>query len=213
MLQEKLYPGWARWPRKWWNMAGGWNRIVLFWILVLGMSAVVISVISTDVISWDKLNHDFLPTNEVSRSFLASFILVMDLLIVMQVSEQIGFLSGFWISIFLWPVSQKRSHFLPVSPSNELPRMLHISKDLCPISYTFSVFKQNFGVMSHRNTLSDTVYISTLLWTPLELFQFLLKSLKLRSYLSSFDLTSRLLVSFIDIFWPRYVTMKLHVYC
>ena len=42
-------------------------------------------VITTDWINWDEMNHDFMPTNEVSRAFLASFILVMDLLIVMQV--------------------------------------------------------------------------------------------------------------------------------
>ncbi|XP_060605837.1 transmembrane protein 117-like isoform X2 [Ruditapes philippinarum] len=82
MLQEKLYPGWARPVRTWWKR--GWNRIILFWIVVLVTSFVVIFVIATDYIQWDKLNRDFLPTNEVSRAFLASFILVMDLLIVMQ---------------------------------------------------------------------------------------------------------------------------------
>ncbi|KTF94277.1 hypothetical protein cypCar_00041445, partial [Cyprinus carpio] len=41
-------------------------------------------VISTDWISWDNLNRGFLPSDEVSRAFLASFILVFDLLIVMQ---------------------------------------------------------------------------------------------------------------------------------
>ena len=88
MLQEKLYPHWAKLPRKWWNGNGGWNRIILFWVMVVAASTVVISVISTDVISWDRLNRDFMPTNEVSRSFLASFILVMDLLIVMQVGTR-----------------------------------------------------------------------------------------------------------------------------
>ncbi|KAI2648664.1 Transmembrane protein 117 [Labeo rohita] len=33
---------------------------------------------------WDNLNRGFLPSDEVSRAFLASFILVFDLLIVMQ---------------------------------------------------------------------------------------------------------------------------------
>ncbi|KAL4225408.1 hypothetical protein ACF0H5_016098 [Mactra antiquata] len=82
MLQEKLYPGWARPVRNWWKR--GYNRIILFWIIVFITSFVVIFVIATDYIQWDKLNRDFLPTNEVSRAFLASFILVMDLLIVMQ---------------------------------------------------------------------------------------------------------------------------------
>ncbi len=39
----------------------------------------------SDWINWDTLNDPFVATNEASRSFLASFILVMDLLIVMQV--------------------------------------------------------------------------------------------------------------------------------
>ena len=83
MLQEKLYPGFARPFRRWWNR--GWNRIILFWTICLTTSGVVIMVISTDWINWDSLNRDFVASNEISRSFLASFILVMDLLIVMQV--------------------------------------------------------------------------------------------------------------------------------
>ncbi|XP_052798505.1 transmembrane protein 117-like isoform X2 [Mya arenaria] len=82
MLQEKLYPGWARPVRKWWR--AGFHRIILFWIIVVITSFIVIFVIATDYIQWDLLNRDFMPTNEVARAFLASFILVMDLLIVMQ---------------------------------------------------------------------------------------------------------------------------------
>ena len=44
-----------------------------------------------DWINWDTLNAYFVATNEASRSFLASFILVMDLLIVMQVCLRCGF--------------------------------------------------------------------------------------------------------------------------
>nr|KAG5685607.1 hypothetical protein BaRGS_022171 [Batillaria attramentaria] len=60
------------------------GRIILFWIIVAVSSFIVIFVIATDYIQWDKLNHDFLHSNEVSRAFLASFILVMDIVIVMQ---------------------------------------------------------------------------------------------------------------------------------
>lgn len=49
------------------------------------MTIVVSTAISTDYVNWDRLNRDFVATNELSRAFLASFILVMDLLIVMQV--------------------------------------------------------------------------------------------------------------------------------
>ena len=49
------------------------------------MTIVVSTAISTDYVNWDRLNRDFVATNELSRAFLASIILVMDLLIVMQV--------------------------------------------------------------------------------------------------------------------------------
>jgi len=49
------------------------------------MSAVVATAITTDYLNWDEISRDFMPTNELSRAFLASFILVMDLFIVMQV--------------------------------------------------------------------------------------------------------------------------------
>ncbi|XP_050411301.1 transmembrane protein 117 isoform X2 [Patella vulgata] len=82
MLQEKLYPNWAVGFRKWWKT--GYRRVIAFWIIVLLMSFIVIFVITTDYIEWDKLNRGFLPTNELSRAFLASFILVFDIIIVMQ---------------------------------------------------------------------------------------------------------------------------------
>ncbi|KAL0612261.1 Bifunctional coenzyme A synthase, partial [Plecturocebus cupreus] len=55
-----------------------------FWTVLFTLTSVVVLVITTDWISWDKLNRGFLPSDEVSRAFLASFILVFDLLIVMQ---------------------------------------------------------------------------------------------------------------------------------
>lgn len=92
MLQEKLYPSWAKFARKWWNT--GVNRIILFWFIVCISSFIVIFVIATDYINWDSLNRDFLHTNELSRAFLASFILVLDITIVMQVG---GFAGGSFI--------------------------------------------------------------------------------------------------------------------
>jgi len=83
MLQDKLYPHWAKRVRKWWNAK--YHRIILFWITIIVTSTVVVLVISTDWINWDTLNRDFLPRNELARGFLASFILVLDLVIVMQV--------------------------------------------------------------------------------------------------------------------------------
>jgi ABC-type Fe3+ transport system permease subunit len=83
MLQEKLYPNWAKRARKWWNT--GIRRIILFWTVVVLTSFLVVFVIATDYINWDRLNHDFLHSNELSRAILASFILVLDITIVMQV--------------------------------------------------------------------------------------------------------------------------------
>ena len=84
MLQEKLSPKWAVGARKWWNTR--YNRIILFWIVVVTSSFIVVFVIATDYINWDSLNRDFLHSNELSRAILASFILVMDITIVMQVN-------------------------------------------------------------------------------------------------------------------------------
>ena len=82
-FQDKLYPHWNVWLRKIWKT--GWTRIYMFWIVLIVATAIVATGIITDFVRWDTLNRDFVSTNELSRAFLASFILVMDLLIVMQV--------------------------------------------------------------------------------------------------------------------------------
>ncbi|XP_077995115.1 transmembrane protein 117-like isoform X2 [Glandiceps talaboti] len=97
MLQDKLYPGWARRLRAFWGR--GYNRIILFWVVWILMTLLVVMIITTDWINWDNVNRDFLPTNEVSRAFLASFILVMDLLIVMQDWDFPHFESAFDIKL------------------------------------------------------------------------------------------------------------------
>lgn len=65
------------------------------------MTIVVSTAISTDYVNWDKLNRDFVASNELSRAFLASFILVMDLMIVMQVD-----LTNIplWLLRFVFPI-------------------------------------------------------------------------------------------------------------
>ncbi|XP_073476051.1 transmembrane protein 117 isoform X3 [Aquarana catesbeiana] len=82
MLQDSQYPDWGKSARAFWRR--GNIRIILFWTVLFSLTSVVVLVITTDWISWDKLNRGFLPSDEVSRAFLASFILVFDLLIVMQ---------------------------------------------------------------------------------------------------------------------------------
>ncbi|XP_067935642.1 transmembrane protein 117-like isoform X2 [Watersipora subatra] len=82
MLQERFYPEYAKAAKVWWRT--GYHRIILFWCMAVVATILVIMVIATDWIRWDNINASFLATNELSRAFLASFILVMDLLIVMQ---------------------------------------------------------------------------------------------------------------------------------
>ncbi|PSN39525.1 hypothetical protein C0J52_12396 [Blattella germanica] len=83
MLQDNLYPHWAPCFRQIWRRSNV-PRILIFWVGSVVATSVVVTLIVSDWISWDKLNRDFVATTEVSRAFLASFILVMDLLIVMQ---------------------------------------------------------------------------------------------------------------------------------
>uniref|UniRef100_A0A672SJF7 Transmembrane protein 117 n=1 Tax=Sinocyclocheilus grahami TaxID=75366 RepID=A0A672SJF7_SINGR len=63
---------------------GTWMGDFVTATVLFSLTSVVVLVISTDWIRWDNLNRGFLPSDEVSRAFLASFILVFDLLIIMQ---------------------------------------------------------------------------------------------------------------------------------
>ena len=83
MLQDNLYPCWATGLRRFWRNHG-YVRIVVFWSGSVGITTLVVYLIVSDDISWDNLNQDFIASTELSRAFLASSILVMDLLIVMQ---------------------------------------------------------------------------------------------------------------------------------
>ena len=65
---------------------GGYLRIIAFWAIGLGMTACVVAVIALDIIDWDRISSMFPSTNELARSFLASFIVSLDLLQIMQVS-------------------------------------------------------------------------------------------------------------------------------
>ena len=88
----------------------------MFWIVLIIATAIVATGIISDFIKWDSLNRDFVSTNELSRAFLASFILVMDLLIVMQVS----------VNNISWGTPQcmysckpSTMHYKPIVPEND----------------------------------------------------------------------------------------------
>eukprot|EP00794_Sanderia_malayensis_P012796 gene12796-14109_t len=122
MLQESSkYPNWAKAPRNWWKGNKGWNRVVLFWAVLLVLTAIVASAIISDYIRWDTLNRDFIHTSEIGRGFLASFILVMDLMIVMQDWDFPSFDTNFDIKLpgintahiqFKIPSFMRRSHWM-----------------------------------------------------------------------------------------------------
>jgi len=85
MLQDELYPNWAVSLRNFWSRHGS-VRIYLFWTGSFGISTFVIYIIVSDDINWDSLNQNYVNTSELTRALLASMILVMDLLVVMQVN-------------------------------------------------------------------------------------------------------------------------------
>uniref|UniRef100_A0A8C4R6V3 Transmembrane protein 117 n=1 Tax=Eptatretus burgeri TaxID=7764 RepID=A0A8C4R6V3_EPTBU len=106
MLQDSLYPHWAKAPRVFWKKTC--HRIVLFWLVWFTFTSLVILIICMEVISWDSLNHGLLPSSEVSRAFLASSILVLDLLIVMQDWQFPHFLGNVDINLPGLPTSHIR---------------------------------------------------------------------------------------------------------
>ena len=49
------------------------------------LTGLIATVMITDYIKWDELNQDFIYTSEFGRGMWASFVLVLDVTIVMQV--------------------------------------------------------------------------------------------------------------------------------
>ncbi|XP_068132673.1 transmembrane protein 117 isoform X2 [Hyperolius riggenbachi] len=112
-------------------LIAGNMRTVLF-----SLTSLVVLVITTDWISWDKLNRGFLPSDEVSRAFLASFILVFDLLIVMQDWEFPHFMGDVDVNLPGLPTSHMQF---------KLPKFQRIFKDEYHIHITGKWF--NYGII------------------------------------------------------------------
>lgn len=83
MLQDNLYPWWGKLMRRFWHKHTT-TRIVVFWAGAIVIASTVVTIILSDAIVWDSLIGCYFSTTELSRAFLASAILVMDLLIVIQ---------------------------------------------------------------------------------------------------------------------------------
>ena len=61
MLQDRLYPYWGTRFRKLYKISNI-PRIMIFWVGSIAVSAVVIFLIVSDYISWNKLNKGFVET-------------------------------------------------------------------------------------------------------------------------------------------------------
>ncbi|XP_069760225.1 transmembrane protein 117 isoform X2 [Narcine bancroftii] len=159
MLQDDSYPAWGKTARAFWRK--GHNRIVLFWSVLITLTSVVVLVITTDWISWDKLNRGFLPSDEVSRAFLASFILVFDLLIVMQDWEFPQFMGNLEINLPGLPTSHIQLR---------LPHFQRIFKKEYTICITGKWF--NYGIIFLVLILDLNMWKNQIFYQPPEYGQY-----------------------------------------
>ncbi|XP_048404338.1 transmembrane protein 117 isoform X2 [Stegostoma tigrinum] len=159
MLQDDLYPGWGKTARAFWKK--GFNRVVLFWSVLITLTSIVVVVITTDWISWDKLNRGFLPSDEVSRAFLASFILVFDLLIVMQDWEFPRFMENLEINLPGLPTSQIHLR---------LPHFQKLFKEEYIICITGKWF--NYGIIFLVLILDLNMWKNQIFYQPFEYGQY-----------------------------------------
>lgn len=81
--QQRRYRCWVKDLRYFWR--NGKLRIIAFWFITTTTAVVSVIAVSLDFLKWDSMNKNLPSSNEVSRSFLASFIIVCDLVIIMQV--------------------------------------------------------------------------------------------------------------------------------
>nr|XP_061812502.1 transmembrane protein 117-like [Nerophis lumbriciformis] len=159
MLQDDSYPNWGKGARRFWKK--GNNRILLFWIVLVSLTSVVVLVIVTDWICWDKLNRGFLPSDEVSRAFLASFILVFDLLIVMQDWEFPHFMGNLDIN-------------LPGLSTTEVNIRLPFCKDIIKEEYRIHITGKwfNYGIIFLVMILDLNMWKNQIFYQPYEYGQY-----------------------------------------
>ena len=67
MLQDNLYPDWAPSARKFWRTHNV-VRICVFWIGSAVITTIVIMFITTDWITWDRLNRNFIATTGKAKN-------------------------------------------------------------------------------------------------------------------------------------------------
>jgi len=82
ILQDHHYPDWAAKFRKVWQRK--YVRICAIWGIVIGVTAAAVTAIAVDFIEWDKMAENLAPADELGRIYLATFIIIFDLLIITQ---------------------------------------------------------------------------------------------------------------------------------
>lgn len=86
MQDQRSFLHWGPKARKFWRE--GWKgrfRMVCFWGCMIGLTAIVVSVIFSGALKWDDMTGNWdLRTTELGRAVLAGIITAMDLTIVMQ---------------------------------------------------------------------------------------------------------------------------------
>lgn len=87
-MQEQHYPEWGSTLRKYWRK--NYVRIPIVWVIGVTITSVAITAITVDYISWDNMSMSFTAANELGRAWLSAFIVVLDALIITQVSETIS---------------------------------------------------------------------------------------------------------------------------
>lgn len=87
-MQEQHYPEWGSTLRKYWRK--NYVRIPIVWVIGVTITSVAITAITVDYISWDNMSMSFNAANELGRAWLSAFIVVLDVLIITQVSETIS---------------------------------------------------------------------------------------------------------------------------
>ncbi|XP_061772740.1 transmembrane protein 117 isoform X1 [Nerophis ophidion] len=159
MLQDKKYPDWGKAARRFWKK--GNHRIVLFWTVLFSLTSLVVLFILTNWINWDRLNRGFLPTDELSRAFLASFILVFDLLIVMQDWEFPHFMGDLDLNL----PGMSTAHM-----QLQLPRWTKIFKEEYRIHITGKWF--NYGIIFLVLILDLNMWKNQIFYSPFEYGQY-----------------------------------------
>ncbi|KAL1116138.1 hypothetical protein AAG570_005633, partial [Ranatra chinensis] len=168
MLQDSLYPGWAVGLRSLWR-SSNLPRILVFWCGSALATALVVTLIVSDYISWDTLNRDFVASTELSRAFLASLILVLDLVIMMQDWDFPHFTTTVHINLPGFSVSTLKWKYAEVNLTGKwfnygvifMVMMLDLNMWKNQIFYYPDKFGQYIGPNNKIHTVSDQNILKT----------------------------------------------------